>query len=30
MYNIIKLHEKDNIAVVPMVIPAHENINSDL
>ena len=30
MYNIIKLHEKDNIAVAPMIIPAHENINSDL
>ena len=27
MYNIIKLHEKDNIAVAPMIIPAHENIN---
>ena len=30
MYNIIKLHEKDNIAVAPMIIPAHENINSNL
>ena len=26
MYNIIKLHENDNVAVAPMTIPANANI----
>ena len=30
MYNIITLHEKDNVAIAPMSIPARKKINSKL
>ena len=30
MFNLIKLHEKDNVAVAPMSIPANKEINSKL
>ena len=30
MFNLIKLHEKDNVAVAPMSIPANKEIYSNL
>ena len=30
MYNIIKLNEKDNVAVAPMLIPAHTQVDPNV